>query len=70
MSLKQPKSKYKNFNIILQLFLKLYIIVLLIEGQLPKGSAYLDTKEHNMNKENKLRGSTVKRNVESEEISE
>lgn len=39
-----------------------------IEGQLPKGSAYLDTEDYNMNKENKIRGSTVKR--ENEEISE
>lgn len=41
-----------------------------IEGQLPKGSAYLESEEYNMDKENKIRGSTVKRNVETEEISE
>ncbi|XP_025415934.1 uncharacterized protein LOC112687435 isoform X15 [Sipha flava] len=38
------------------------------EGQLPKGSAYLESEENNMNKENKIKGSTVKRNVETEEI--
>lgn len=43
---------------------------LFIEGQLPKGSAYLESEEYNMDKENKTRGSTVKRNVETEEISE
>lgn len=42
----------------------------LLEGQLPKGSAYLDSEEYNMDKENKIRGSTAKRNVETEEISE
>ncbi|KAL5233236.1 hypothetical protein ACI65C_000646 [Semiaphis heraclei] len=30
------------------------------EGQLPKGSAYLNSEEYNMDKENKTRGSTVK----------
>ncbi|KAL4090990.1 hypothetical protein QTP88_025737 [Uroleucon formosanum] len=38
------------------------------EGQLPKGSAYLNSEEYNMDKENKTRGSTVKRNVETQEI--
>ncbi|XP_015376235.1 PREDICTED: uncharacterized protein LOC107170575 isoform X3 [Diuraphis noxia] len=38
------------------------------EGQLPKGSAYLNLEEYNMDKENKTRGSTVKRNVETQEI--
>lgn len=48
----------------------LIYIYINIEGQLPKGSAYLDSEEYNMDKENKIRGSTVKRNVEIEEISE
>ncbi|CAH1735981.1 unnamed protein product [Aphis gossypii] len=38
------------------------------EGQLPKGSAYLNSEEYNMDKENKTRGSTIKRNVETQEI--
>eukprot|EP00102_Acyrthosiphon_pisum_P023776 XP_016660986.1 PREDICTED: uncharacterized protein LOC100167639 isoform X4 [Acyrthosiphon pisum] len=38
------------------------------EGQLPKGSAYLNSEEYSMDKENKTRGSTVKRNVETQEI--
>ncbi|XP_027854594.2 uncharacterized protein LOC114133142 isoform X4 [Aphis gossypii] len=38
------------------------------EGQLPKGSAYLISEEYNMDKENKTRGSTIKRNVETQEI--
>lgn len=41
-----------------------------VEGQLPKGSAYLDSQVYNMDKENKIRGSSVKRNVQTEEISE
>lgn len=46
------------------------VTLIYVEGQLPKGSAYLDPEEYNMDKENKTRGSTVKRNVETEEISE
>jgi len=45
------------------------IDIFIIEGQLPKGSAYLNSEEYNMDKENKTRGSTVKRNVETQEIS-
>lgn len=40
-----------------------------IEGQLPRGSAYLESEEYNMDKENKIRRSTGKRNVENDEIS-
>jgi len=45
------------------------LIFVFTEGQLPKGSAYLNSEEYSMDKENKTRGSTVKRNVETQEIS-
>ncbi|XP_050429505.1 uncharacterized protein LOC126838814 isoform X8 [Adelges cooleyi] len=38
------------------------------EGQLPRGSAYLDPEESNMNKENKNKGSSGKRNVDTKTI--
>ncbi|XP_050535771.1 uncharacterized protein LOC126902485 isoform X4 [Daktulosphaira vitifoliae] len=39
------------------------------EGQLPRGSAYLESEETVMNKENKNRGSSSKRNVDPNNLS-